>query len=208
MSILTTRLYKPPLSERLVVRRQLIARLNEERDRPLKLVIAGAGYGKSILMSQWLDRCDCNYSWISLESDCNDPQVFLGYLVAGIRQKFPENMLRSEQLARSHQKLTGELLLQTLTNELQELPEPLILVFDDFHLVSNNVILTLFNQLIKFIPEGLQIAIVSRMDPPSNKSRLLAYQQVCEIRMADIRMNTDENSGTGRRLQMMVKYTL
>lgn len=43
MSILKTRLYKPPLSKRLVVRNRLIARFNEEIDRPLKLVVARDG---------------------------------------------------------------------------------------------------------------------------------------------------------------------
>jgi LuxR family maltose regulon positive regulatory protein len=67
MQILKTRLYKPPLSDKFIIRERLIARLNNESDRPLKLIVAGAGYGKSVLMSQWLDTYPGKYCWISLE---------------------------------------------------------------------------------------------------------------------------------------------
>jgi LuxR family maltose regulon positive regulatory protein len=77
MPILKTRLYKPPVSDKFIVREGLIARLNDEEDRPLKLIVACAGYGKSILMSQWLDTVRKNYCWISLEEDCNDLNIFL-----------------------------------------------------------------------------------------------------------------------------------
>lgn len=192
MPVLKTRLYKPPVSDKLIVREKLIACLNDESDRPLKLIIAGAGYGKSVLMSQWLDASLKNYCWISLEEDCNDLQVFLSYLIAGIQQRFPESMLHLAQISSSSQMPSDEAIAHTLNNELHDLSEALIIVLDDFHVIRNKTILNLFNGIIKHPPENVQIAILSRLDPPINKTRLQAYQQVSEIRMSDLRLSVDE----------------
>ena len=199
MLILKTRLYKPPVNEKFIVRERLIARLNDESDRPLKLIVAGAGYGKSVLMSQWLDTCRKKYCWISLEEDCNDLQLFLSYLIAGIQQTFPEGMERIAQLTSSNQMPSDEAIAHTLNNELHDLPESFILVLDDFHVISNKTILNLFNEILKYPPENVQIALISRLDPPINKSRLQAYQQVSEIRMSDLRLNIQEIKELARR---------
>lgn len=199
MPILKTRLYKPPINGKFIVRERLIERLNNESDRPLKLIVAGAGYGKSILMSQWLDSYRGKYCWISLEEDCNDLNIFLSYLIAGIQQQFPESMQRIAQMNSSSQMPSNEAMAQTLNNELHDLPESLMIVLDDFHIIRDKIILNLFNEIIKFPPKNVQIALISRMDPPLNKSRLLAYQKVCEIRMSDLRLNVEEIKELARR---------
>jgi ATP/maltotriose-dependent transcriptional regulator MalT len=199
MLILKTRLYKPAVNEKFIVRKRLIARLNDESDRPLKLIIAGAGYGKSVLMSQWLDTYRRKYCWISLEEDCNDLQIFLSYLIACIQQKFPESMQHTAQMNSSSQMPSDEVVAQTLNNELHDLSESLIIVFDDFHVIRNKTLFNLFNEIIKFQPKNVQITLISRLDPPLNKSRLLAYQQVCEIRMSDLRLSIEEIKELARR---------
>jgi len=192
MPILKTRLYKPPINNKLVVRERLIARLNDESDRPLKLIVAGAGYGKSILMSQWLDTIRKKHCWISLEEDCNELQIFLSYLIAGIQQRFPESMQHLAQICSSSQMPSDEVIAQTLNNELHDLSDPLIIVLDDFHVIRNKTILNIFDGVLKHPPENVQIALISRLDPAINKARLHAYQQVSEIRMSDLRLSVKE----------------
>ena len=53
MPILTTRLYKPPVGERFILRERLIERLKNEADRPVTLVVGGARYGKKHFF-QWI----------------------------------------------------------------------------------------------------------------------------------------------------------
>lgn len=199
MPILKTRLYKPPVNEKFIVRERLMARLNNESDRPLKLIVAAAGYGKSVLMSQWLDTYRRKYCWISLEEDCNELQIFLSYLIAGIQQQFPQSMQRIAQMNSSSQLPSIEAIAQTLNNELLDLPESLMVVWDDFHVIRDQTILNLFNEIIKFPPQNVHLALISRLDPPLNKARLLAYQKVCEVRMADLRLSTHEIKELARR---------
>jgi len=150
-------------------------------------------------MSQWLDTSPKKYCWISLEEDCNDLHLFLSYLVAGILQKFPDGMQHIAQINNGSQMPSDEAIAQTLNNDLHDLPEPLIIVLDDFHVIRNIAIINLFNKIFKYPPENVQIALISRMDPPLNKSRLQAYQQVSEFRMSDLRLNIQEIKELARR---------
>ena len=66
----------------LVLRIQLLERLGYRRQRPLTLISAPAGYGKSILASSWLNASACPGAWISLGARA--PKYNLG-----VQQDFP-----------------------------------------------------------------------------------------------------------------------
>jgi LuxR family maltose regulon positive regulatory protein len=70
--LLTTKIYRPPVTPDLEQRTRLIERLMRNRHRPLTLISAPAGYGKSMLASLWLEVCDCPSAWISLDETDND----------------------------------------------------------------------------------------------------------------------------------------
>ena len=53
--LVRTKLYQPRISGDLVPRPRLLERLEARRDRPLTLVSAPAGYGKTTLISSWRD---------------------------------------------------------------------------------------------------------------------------------------------------------
>jgi DNA-binding NarL/FixJ family response regulator len=63
--ILQTRLHPPVMTPDLVARPRLFEQLDEGRVRPLILVSAGAGYGKSVLISSWLTTSDWSGAWLS-----------------------------------------------------------------------------------------------------------------------------------------------
>ena len=69
----------------LVARPRLLDQLNAWLDRRLILVSAPAGYGKTALVSQWLDSVDGAYAWLSLDEQDNDLATFLLYLAAAMR---------------------------------------------------------------------------------------------------------------------------
>ncbi len=66
-SVLQSKLQRPPISFDFVVRTKIIHELESNIIRPLSIVSAGAGYGKSIVVSQWLEQTEYLYSWISLD---------------------------------------------------------------------------------------------------------------------------------------------
>ncbi len=77
-SLLTTKLYVPPASPRLVPRPRLIRQLDEglRLGQRLTLVSAPAGFGKTTLLSDWLRQVERPVAWLSLDDSDNDPVRF------------------------------------------------------------------------------------------------------------------------------------
>ncbi len=72
--LITTKMNRPQLPAGLIVRPRLLERLDEALGRRVTLISAPAGYGKTTLAVQWLERCPSKIAWISL-----DPDRFSGY---------------------------------------------------------------------------------------------------------------------------------
>ena len=88
-SIRQTKLFRPPLMEDYVPRPQLRERLKQVGRRPLTILCAPAGYGKSVLMGAWLEQYDCYSAWLSLDESDNDLNVFESYLLSAIQGAVP-----------------------------------------------------------------------------------------------------------------------
>jgi LuxR family maltose regulon positive regulatory protein len=192
MPLLKTRFHKPSLADSFILRQQLMDRLDHGQKKRLTLVVGGAGYGKSILVSQWLNERQHTYCWISLEEDCNDLQVFLSYLVVGVQQTYPDSMPRTAQLMLSSILPTVLVVAETLINDLSDIKGRLSIVVDDLHKINNQKIFELLNQLIQLGPEHSRLVLISRVDPPLKKAKFRAYNQLCEIRMSDLRLTETE----------------
>src|SRR6266480_3158472 len=83
--ILATRLYLPRLRPNVVFRPRLLERLNEGVHRKLTLISAPAGFGKTTLVSEWVEGIERPTAWLSLDEGDNDPTRFLTYLVAALQ---------------------------------------------------------------------------------------------------------------------------
>ncbi len=102
-TLLSTKFYStlPPL--RITQRPRLLESLNEclQPGCKLALVVAPAGYGKSTLVSSWLQQQSMPWSWLSLDEHDNQPQLFLSYLAAAAQKIAPDlegNLLLQNQL--------------------------------------------------------------------------------------------------------------
>lgn len=86
--LLDTKLYMPSVRQNHICRDTLNKKLDEGLDKEHKIFFdsAPAGYGKTTLISGWLSRLDCNYTWLSMDEHDNDPLKFISYLLAAIRK--------------------------------------------------------------------------------------------------------------------------
>ena len=92
--ILRTKLHRPPVTEDLVCRTRLHERLDLGLETPVTLVAAPAGYGKSMLVSQWAESREAPCAWISLDEADSDLGLFLRYVVAAV-EKVAVQLLQS-----------------------------------------------------------------------------------------------------------------
>jgi LuxR family maltose regulon positive regulatory protein len=94
--ILITKLHRPEPRPRLVERARLLDLLDRglAEQRRLTLISAPAGYGKTTLVSDWLQRLQhapqtaapWAMAWLGLDEDDDDPARFFRHLVAGLRR--------------------------------------------------------------------------------------------------------------------------
>jgi LuxR family maltose regulon positive regulatory protein len=138
--VLATKLFMPPPRPHAVLRPRLIERLSEDqgRGRALTLVSAPAGFGKSTLLSTWIDqraRHDPNFraAWLSLDEGDSDPSRFLLYLAAGLHGVEPSCGADAMAALHSPQPPSTESILTDLINEIDGTSRDILLVLDDYH---------------------------------------------------------------------------
>jgi LuxR family maltose regulon positive regulatory protein len=207
--ILATKLYIPAPRSQIVLRPRLVVRLNDGLGRKLTLISAPAGFGKTTLVSEWIvdlrllnadysaspgERSISNqkFAWLSLDEGDSDPARFLAYLIAAlqtIEKTLGEGVLAALQ---SPQPSATEALLTGLLNELADLPDPFLLVLDDYHLIDSTAVDGFLAFLVEHQPPQMHLVITSREDPPLPLARLRARGQLTELRAADLRFSPAE----------------
>ncbi len=205
MTILTTKLHIPPARPNLVARPRLITRLNEGLTRPLTLISAPPGFGKTTLVTPWLEQQPLPAAWYSLDERDNDLARFLAYFVAALETVQPEIGRQALNRLRSRRRPPLESLMTLLSNDIAAIPRDFILVLDDYHLVELQVIHEAMAFLLDHLPPPMHLVIASRADPPFPLTRLRARGQLVELRAPDLRFSPDEaaaflNQGMGLSL--------
>src|SRR5213082_2498341 len=134
--ILATKLYLPRLRPNVVSRPRLIERLNEGLHRKLTLIAAPAGFGKTTLVSEWVEGIERPTAWLSLDEGDNDPARFVAYLVAALQTiaaTIGEGVLGVLQ---SSQPPPPEAMLTALLNDITTIPDHFVLVLDDYQVLE------------------------------------------------------------------------
>lgn len=192
ISILTTKLYIPIPPPGLVARPRLIKILDEGSRCKLTLVSAPAGFGKTTIISDWIQKSNQAAAWISLDDGDNIPARFLSYLITAIQQidaDFGNDILAVVQATEISQL---EPLLTLFINQVSSIQNDFVLVFDDYHLISNQLIHEAIEFILEYLPQNMHVVIISRVDLPFSISRLRVGGRLTELRSRDLRFTEGE----------------
>lgn len=192
ISLLKTRLHRPLVSAAYIHRPRLIERLEHYQNRSVVLVSAPAGYGKSSLISSWLEDCKRPSVWVSLDEDDNDLHQFLNYFVAAVSQLFPGEMHQSQAMVTAPILPPMPALTATLINDLEKIEQGFIVVLDDIHCIQSQRVHELLKLVLRELPRCLQLVLVGRRDPLLPLASLRAGGRLTELRMRDLRFTADE----------------
>ena len=58
-------------------RLRLLEKLDQVLQKPVALISAPAGFGKTTLLAQWLDRCPLPNAWLQLDESDGEISAFL-----------------------------------------------------------------------------------------------------------------------------------
>jgi LuxR family maltose regulon positive regulatory protein len=158
----------------------------------LILISAPAGFGKTVLLSDWIFRVNLPTAWLGLDEGDNDAHRFWRHLIAAlqtIRAASEETM----QLAlEAVQAPPRDVFIPSLLNDLAQIDAPALLVLDDYHLVENVAIHGDLNFLLNHLPPQFHIVVTTRSDPPLQIARRRGDMELVEIRASDLRFSPEE----------------
>ena len=191
-SILATKLYVPHTRSTIVARPRLIERLNKGLYHRLTLISAPAGFGKTTLLSEWVEGCDRPTAWLALDEEDSDLARFLTYLITALQTVAAEIGAAVLPALDSSPLMPIESLLTTLINDIAATQASFILVLDDYHVVDSQAIDDAVTFLLEHLPPQMHLAITTREDPNLPLARLRVRDQLTELRVADLRFTTYE----------------
>ena len=194
--LLRTKLSPPPVRAGLIPRTRLDGLLETGAKGRLCLVDAPAGSGKTTLLGQWwrADHGNRRVAWLSLDDGDDDPVRFWSYVVEAFRVVEPglgEDPLTLLQGPGTADVLTQEILPELL-NELATSESDLVLVLDDYHLVTNAVCHASLGFFVDHLPANVHLMVATRVDPPLALARLRASGELVELRIAELGFTSAE----------------
>ncbi|MBN1666824.1 MAG: hypothetical protein JW862_07035 [Anaerolineales bacterium] len=192
--LLKTKLFSPPPRSNQVKRQALLSKFALARQRGITctLISAPAGFGKTTLAVDCARASDLPFAWLSLDEGDNDLLRFWRYIdvaLASIDSRIGEGLrptLYESQAPVIQHIVTG------FINDIIGIEKELILVVDDYHVISNQAIHEGMTFLVNHLPPLLHLVIATRADPPLPISRLRARGQLVELRVDDLRFTADE----------------
>ncbi|MGY1825939.1 LuxR C-terminal-related transcriptional regulator [Blastococcus sp. SYSU DS0541] len=192
--LLSTKLNVPRRRRGLVARSRLSERLGRGDEAALTLVSAPAGFGKTTVLTEWLAAADGrSIAWLSLDERDDDPTVFWTYVVSALQTAVAGVGTGALALLQEPHAAMDEVLV-ALVNDLDAVPGDVVLVLDDYHLVTARVVHEWMTFLLERLPPHVHLVIATRADPPLHLARLRARGELVEVRAADLRFTAGETA--------------
>jgi LuxR family maltose regulon positive regulatory protein len=193
--LLDAKLHRPPTRADWVERARLLELLDRALERPMVLVAAPAGFGKTTMVAQWLasNRGPRATAWVSLDPHDNDPVL----LWTHVAQALERVGCRPRDLGETSAGHQGEVIagvLPGLLGAMADMEEELVIVLDDFHFVRDASCHAQVEFLVEHLPPRAHLMILTRADPGLRVSWLRATGRLAEIRAADLAFTVEEAS--------------
>jgi LuxR family transcriptional regulator, maltose regulon positive regulatory protein len=195
--LLVTKLGRPLVRADLVTRPRLTNLLHLGLHCPLTLIAAPAGFGKTTVVSAWLESTPVLAAWISLEHSDDDLPRFWSYMFTALERVHPgcgESALALLRGADPQQLPPIETILTVWINGLASLASEVVLILDDYHLITAQAIHHSVTYLLDHLPPHLHLVLATRADPPLPLARLRMQGHLTEIRAANLRFTAEETA--------------
>lgn len=173
----TSRALIPSLPATYVRRTRLLEQLDAALSHPLTLVVAPAGWGKSVLLSCWSrsGRAPGPVAWVGFEPT-DGPRAW---------QHIAETIARMNAQAAASPSQSGP---------NGRTGPPAVLVLDDFHLVTDRGVLANVARLLQQGGANLRIVMLTRREPDLPLYRWRLTGQLAELRTEQLSFTHDETA--------------
>jgi LuxR family maltose regulon positive regulatory protein len=150
-------------------------------------------------LSDWIGRHEGPVAWLSIDDQDNEATRYWTHLVAALQGVQADLGQEPLHLLQAAKPLPVQGILNPLLNEISALAQipsstGIVLVLDDYHLISTPQIHEGIAFLLEHQPHNLQLVISTRADPPLPLFRLRARGQLTELRLDDLCFTFDETA--------------
>src|ERR1700738_4690057 len=174
-------------------RERLLEVLHKHRTRPLILLVAAAGYGKSTLAATYARDSGAAVAWLTLQAADRDSRRLFERLGGALGVAFETTGAVPHLRRGLAEGAEGTGLARLLLADLAAAPAGFILILDDFHVMGEaEDVMTAIDALIRDLPEAGQIIITAREAPPLPMTRLVVEGAVFPLGLEDLRFSPDE----------------
>ncbi|MCL2046007.1 MAG: LuxR C-terminal-related transcriptional regulator [Oscillospiraceae bacterium] len=167
--------------------------LEEAVNYPIVAIYAGAGYGKTRTLSNFLLEYDAYTTWIQLSERDNVLTRFWERYTHVISLNWPDvaNSLQEVGFPETEEAFAKYVELRDKTLDY---PSKFLLVYDDFHLIHNADLLKFFEKSANTLPDNGTVILLSRTIPEINLTGMLLRERVFTIREDALCFTEDEIS--------------
>lgn len=187
----------PKVKEKLVNRSDLFNKLKDAVNCKLTLVTAPAGFGKSTLVSSWLNSNikDTYYTaWISLDERDSEPLIFWKYILYSINKiqdGIVEETFNAFKSVEFQDSFETEI-LSVLINELDNLEKDIFIILDDLYLINDKKIYEQLRFFLRNIPSKVHFILITRVVPDLGIPKLRATDSLLQLSQEDLSFTKEE----------------
>ena len=185
--LLTSKLAVPPPPGGAVDRPRLHSLLDAGTRGPVTVLVAPAGWGKTVLLSGWAPTATGPVGWLSLEP-ADTGERFWRYLhgaltASGITDPLPPPRPQA-----------GTGYLTQLAEALAGQARPVVLVLDDLHHVRDPEVTEGLDFLLRHTGTGLRLVVASRSEPDLPLHRWRLRDELMELRTGELSFTPAETA--------------
>ncbi len=160
--LLASKTAVPKINNHIIERERLTKILQRNDMAKLIVIRAPAGYGKTTMLSSWMNQLDSAVAWYTVDQTDNDPILFWKYLTHSVYSALHhESTSQIRSLLHTQPQLPLENLVDSLLNELFAC-EKIHIIIDDYHHIENVSIHHMMTRLIDFLPDHCTVYLTSR----------------------------------------------
>src|SRR5699024_818371 len=185
--------YLPKEKERMIQRSHLLEKLYHGLDYKIALITAMTGNGKSTLLTQWAKKIQCPVSYLSLERQVNRMSTFWQQVIYSLYSIFPNIEKEFVKGVMAEDEMSVDF-IPKLTHYLQTHQGQVVLIWDDFHFITNEQLLDSVDYFIKLLPANVHLLMASQTRPRISLSTLRLKGELYELEEQSLRFTKEEIS--------------
>lgn len=191
----TTRLHPPRRGRGILSRPRLEDLAPRLLEHTLTVIKAPPGFGKTTLAAAWVEALaaqGATTAWLTLDLGEDDPSWLLHCMAAALKAASPSLEFESLAAEKELPFLPASTLATLLANDIHRRADPILMVLDDCHQVSEPTLDTALRLLLRHAPPQFHLLLISRQEPPATVLQQVRGGPVLAIDGEHLRFVPDE----------------